>query len=192
MQTGDTIIGIFEGWFPGHNSTPTDSAGTFSVVVDQGTSFAATDHVYAQMYVEANASAGTHVITPPTLGGAGDDGTFYVLLVRGLKTASVVRATGQVAILAYATVTLAVAWTGTFESTATLSAIALTGNTVALTTANAQPGDIVVAISCEDNTTQNFGGAGFSDPPSGWTSGGAQQDAALRLPRRADRVRFRS
>lgn len=161
VQAGDTLIAVFEGWFPEHDHTPTDSNGTFSVVLDQGTAFAGTDHVYASMYVQENAAAGTHVITPPNLdNNAADDGTFYVLLARGLKTASSVRATGS--------------------QHATGSG--LTGNTVALTTGNAAVGDLVVAISCYDNTTAFPAGAGYLDPPSGWISDGVQNDASLNVP----------
>jgi hypothetical protein len=160
VQAGDTIVCLLAAWYPDHNDVATDSAGTLTLLIDQGTVHASTDHVYGQLYIEANASAGTHVITPPDLRTSSNDGTFYVLVIRGLRTSGVVRATG--------------------EQHANGSAI--TGNTVALTTANAQTGDMVVAFSLYDNTTQLFTGAGYSNPPSGWTARGVNQDAANNIP----------
>ena len=113
--------------------------------------------VFAQLYVELDAAAGVHTITPPYLGGPAGDGTLYVLQVRGLTERRLV-ATGQTRVTRDAITDVAVALLGV-----------------------AEPDDLVIALAGYDNTRPRDR-AGWSHPPAGWRPVGVQDDAATNVP----------
>jgi len=149
------VLGLY--WnSAGPAAAPSDSVGKLSVAVNQAPSYAHPP-VVAQIYYQLSAAPGTHVITPPDLGGGDGDGTLYVVQVRGLATSSLVSTGNNHA-----------------DGTALPSVSTNLSN-------NAQPGDFVVAIGGEDNAVV-FGNAGVSNPPATWQPLGVQNDGANNVP----------
>lgn len=162
VRAGDAIIVLGIYWverIKGVAPVPTDDNGVLVAAVDQvPATTAATIPVYAQIFYELNAAAGTHVITPPNLGGTAGDGTLYVIQVRGLGE---IVSTGQVRSL------------GT----------AIPGVSVGLAS-EARTNDFVVAIGGYDNTVP-LAQPSVIAMPSGWQPLGAQTDAATNVPSEA-------
>ena len=161
VQAGDAIIVLGEYWMSNGTSVgPSDSNGHLTAAVNsvnQDPNFS-DPPVAAQIYYQLHAAAGTHVITPPDLGGGDGDGTLYVIQVRGLGS---LVAVGQSHALGTALPSIS----------ASLSS-------------SAQSGDFVVGIGGEDDEV-GADTASMSNPPSGWTSIGVDNDANVNVPSEA-------
>ena len=158
VRAGDAILVLGEYWVSsGPGAAPSDSHGQLSAAVNQAPTYAHPP-VVAQIYYELQAPAGTHVITPPDLGGGDGDGTLYVVQVRGLGTLVAV---------------------GDDHAEGT----ALPSVSTSLSS-GARSGDFVVAIGGEDDAVAPTK-ASVSDPPAGWTSIGVQDDAPVNVPSEA-------
>lgn len=158
VQAGDSIIVLGMYWDASHgpSAAPTISGGTLVAAVNQAPAFYnASPPVYTQLFYMLNASAGTHVVTAPNVGGGEGDGTLYAIQVRGISS---IVMTGSNHAVGSAVPNVSVALAG-----------------------NAQPGDFVVAIGGYDNTAQ-FPSAQISNPPAGWSIGGVQNDASNNVP----------
>ncbi len=141
---------------------PSMSPGSLTAVVDPapGVVGQLSPPVYAQVYAAFDLPAGTYTITPPDEGGTSGDGTMYVAVVSGI---------GGVRSGSSANVRL--------QGTA-LPGVSVTAG------ATTQPGDLLLAAAVYDDNGY-LGSAGMTDPPSGWTSIGANQDAPLFPPMEA-------
>lgn len=170
---GDIIIAWWDGWTTGSVVPQLDgsTANWTQTIVNQETGggngpdlyAGSAPHTHLAAWIKENASAGSHTITPPVLvNGGGDDGNIFVMVVRGGLTSSVIRA-------------------GTINDNRKVGAGGfVSGNTIALAAA-CQAGDLVLAFVMEENTAGSVS-AGITDPPSGWTSQGVDQDATNSVP----------
>jgi len=166
VQAGDAIIVLGIYWdsaSPSEVNGPSDSMGHLSVAVDQGPTYVVggTLPVIAQIYYQLGSAAGTHVITPPGLGGGDGDGTLYVIHVRGLPPSASLVGTGLSHALGTALPSVAVKLTG-----------------------SALPGDFVVAVGGEDNQV-GFADAQVTHAPSAWQPIGVQDDGTNNVPSEA-------
>lgn len=172
VGNGDMVVATWAGWTTG--SVIPQWAGSTSgwtTLVNQETGggngpqvyAGSSPHTHAAMIYRAGLSAGTYTFTPPALvNGAGDDGTYYVTVIRGASTTSPIRA-------------------GTLnDNRKTGSGGFASGNTIAMA-GNCNNGDLLLAMTMEENTAASVG-AGITNPPSGWTSEGVNQDATNNVP----------
>jgi hypothetical protein len=166
VQAGDAIVVLGIYWdsaSPSDVNGPSDSMGHLSAAVDQGPTYVVggTLPVIAQIYYQLDAAAGTHVITPPYLGGGDGDGTLYVIHVRGLRPSASLVGTGLSHALGTALPSVAVNLTG-----------------------SALPGDFVVAVGGEDNQV-GIADAQVTHAPAGWQPIGVQDDGTNNVPSEA-------
>ena len=158
VAQGDSVIVVTGQW--NANATysaaaaPTMSPGALVAVADSAPAVVGklSPPVFAQIYAAFKLAAGTYTITPPDEGGAAGDGTMYVAVVSGI---SGVRA-GSVASVR--------------NQGSALPSISLRSGSTA------QPGDLWLAAAVYDDSSP-WPTAGMTDPPAGWTSIGANQDA---------------
>jgi hypothetical protein len=161
VAAGDAILvlGVYWGDLSAGANPPTDDRGVLRGAVDQGPSIIGKKKppVFAQLFVELDAAAGSHTLIPPCLGGPAGDGTFYVVQVRGLTEHRLI-ATGKTWVKGDAIADLSVALDGA-----------------------AEPGDLVIALGGYDNTEPRDR-PGWSHPPPGWLPLAVQDDAATNVP----------
>lgn len=172
VGNGDMVVATWAGWTTG-SIIPQWAGSTagWTTLVNQETGggngpqvyAGSSPHTHASMIYRAGLSAGTYTFTPPALvNGAGDDGTYYVTVIRGASTTTPVRA-------------------GTLNDNRKTGAGGFaSGNTVAMA-GNCANGDLLLAMTMEENTAASVG-AGMTNPPSGWTSQGVNQDATNNVP----------
>ncbi len=138
------------------SASPTMSPGQLTPVVDPAPSVVGllAPPVYGQLYAAFSPAPGAYSITPPMEGGTSGDGTMYVMVVSGIAAVRAASSAQQ-----------------------RLGGSALVGISLQ-SGAGAQPGDLLVAMAVFDDTVIMSSGAGMTDPPAGWQSIGANQDAA--------------
>ena len=158
VQAGDAIIVLGMYWDASHTAStaPGITGGAFVAAVNQAPAFYnAGPPVYSQIFYMLNATAGTHAVTAPNIGGGEGDGTLYAFQVRGISS---------------------VVMTG--SSHAVGSAIPNVSTALA---GSAHAGDFLIAIGGYDNSVQ-FASAQISNAPAGWVAGGVQNDASNNVP----------
>lgn len=171
VGAGSLLLALFTGWDGTRTiPMPTDNAGTFSPWSSQGNStqqLLGISGVNVQQFIglQPNAKGGTHTIQPPTIvdgsGGQNGEYTMFIVEVAGMP------ANVQVRDLVF---------TNTASTATTWSQASSTGVP--------QATDLVIAMTVYENSAA-IANASLSDPPTGWTSIGANQDGTNNVPMEA-------
>jgi hypothetical protein len=164
---GQSIIVLTGQWSnnsPSGGIVPTMAPGNLTPIIDQAQGIVdqKSPPVYGQMYAAFNLPAGNYTVTPPAEGGTPGDGTMFVVVVNGIS--------------GFRPGSPAQVWN---------TGKALPGVQIASGT-GVQSGDLVVALGgYDDEVVPTPPTANISDPPAGWISLGANQDASLYPPTQA-------
>jgi len=158
---GRTLIAMWSGADNASVVAPTDNAGTFTIPTNARQDALGSNQITAGIAHQLNVAGGSHTITPQVIaiGGAGEV-ILRIFEVTGLSTAPTVRTVG-------------------FETQINTSASWTVGSGVSPNTP--QAGDVAFAIVTYENTAV-LASASLTDPPTGWNSLGANQDATNNLP----------
>jgi len=155
---GTTLLVVWSAADNGAVNPPTDTAGTFTTPTGGLINVNGSTHIWLGMAHQANAAGGSHTLTPPNLavGGGGEIG-IWVFEVTGMPATINVRG-----IYSQNPISTSQSWTLTTDSLPQL-------------------GDIAFTATTYENTAA-WVNANLTDPPTGWTSLGAIQDATNFIP----------
>jgi hypothetical protein len=158
VTAGTTLIVVWSAADNGAVNPPTDSAGTFTTPTGGLINVNGSTHIWLGIAHQANAAGGSHILTPPNLavGGGGEIG-IWVYEVSGMPATINIRG-----IYSQNPISTSQSWTLTTDSLP-------------------QAGDIAFTATTYENTA-TWVNANLTDPPSGWTSLGAIQDATNFIP----------
>jgi fibronectin-binding autotransporter adhesin len=146
--SGSTLIAVTSGADLGTQPPPTDSAGTFVIPTNGRQDESGSDHIWCSIAYEANASSGSHTITPGAVAaGGGGEIAHWILELTNMPAVASVR--------------------GVFVS----KAISTAGSWSNSSDASVQAGDIAIVMAMYENTSP-WTTSDLSNPPSGWTSVG--------------------
>jgi hypothetical protein len=151
---GETLAIYCAGLSTSDIGAPTDSAGTCTKQTAAYNAFIDSSKTHGGWYTQENASAATHTITPPTIGG-GSDGLIFVYKLTGMPTSLTVRTTAKASQVS-------------------------NSKTLTLTTVgSATAGDIALGGRSHENSV---GSTDTITQPSGWTSDAQYLNGSTNLP----------
>lgn len=165
VTAGSTLIAVVVG-YDGTRQIPivTDSAGTFAVPSDSGsTSALIHSSTFETVYIAAqvNATGGSHTITCPTIvdgtGGTNGEIGLWIYEVTNMRSTLSVRDVG----LAH-NLNSTLSWSVTTDTTPVAN-------------------DIIFGVGVEENSAATVN-ANMSNPPSGWTALNVNNDGTNFLP----------
>ncbi len=155
LAGGETLL-VFETAFStAQIPVPTDSLGTIAFVAAAQNAFNGSSLTQSGIATLYNATAGTHVITQPTIA-SGSDGELIIAKATGMPAVGNVRTA--------------------------VKNQQVSGSTTFTLTTNSTPraGDLAVALRLHENSV-GFANAAQTNPPSGWTSLAIRNDAITNL-----------
>lgn len=156
VTAGSTLVAVWAGWDNAQIAAPVDGSGTFTTPAN-GAQFNGGNITLAIAY-QANASGGSHSITAPNIaiGNSGEIGV-WIYEVTNMPATAVVRNCAGTHV-----VSASQSWSQSSDS-------------------SPQIGDLAFALTTYENSSGQTS-AGLTDPPSGWTSRGVNQDATNFIP----------
>lgn len=151
---GETLAIYCAGLSTSDIGAPTDSAGSLTKQTAAYNAFVDSSKTHGGWYTEANASAATHTITPPTIAG-GSDGLIFVYKLTGMPTSLNVRTTAKA------------------QQVSSSTSFSLS------TIGSATAGDIALGGRTHENSV---GSTDTITKPTGWTSDAQYLDGSVNLP----------
>lgn len=145
---GSTLVVVTSGADLGTQPPPTDGSGTFTIPTNGRQNLSGSDHIWCSIAYQANASGGSHTITPGAVGsGSSGEIAHWILEITNMPATANVR--------------------GVFFT----AAINSSGSWSVSSDTTVQAGDIAIVMGMYENTSP-LTLSDLSDPPSGWTSVG--------------------
>lgn len=156
VAAGSTLIAVWAGWDSAQIAAPVISAGSFTTPTN-GAQFNGSNITTAIAY-QANAAGGSVTTTAPNVavGNSGEVG-LWIYEVKNMPATAVVRNCAGAHV-----VSASQSWSQSSD-------------------ASPQIGDLVFGVTSYENSVGSVN-AGLTDPPSGWTSQGVNQDATNFVP----------